>query len=203
MRGKGKFHFKQESQARRQENAIHHPVMYSIGTSQNHTGEIFEINTKKIMSSRQAAVLHLITVCWQFISVFHFVACPKQFTKFCQYAQQYDLIALVQKSFHWCKMIKDSSVWICWILVAEVPLSLWAAKQKAFLFSSFHTIFFFFYPLVWMLTTFPKCNRLPLSIWAGFAPLLWWKSIQSPHKISPKLLCRLIKASWTNMQSAI
>lgn len=143
MRGKGKFHFKQESQARRQENAIHHPVMYSIGTSQNHTGEIFEINTKKIMSSRQAAVLHLITVCWQFISVFHFVACPKQFTKFCQYAQQYDLIALVQKGFHWCKMIKDSSVWICWILVAEVPLSLWAAKQKAFLFSSFHTIFFF------------------------------------------------------------
>lgn len=141
MRGKRKLHLKQESQAWRQENAVHHPAMYLIGTSQNHTGEVFEINTKKIMSSRQVAVLHLITVCCQFISVFHSVACPKQFTKFCQYAQQYDLIALVQKSFHWCEMIKDSSVWTHWILVAEVSLSLWAAKHKAFLFSSFHPFF--------------------------------------------------------------
>lgn len=126
------------------------------------------------MNSSKAAGLHLIIVCCHSDSDLLFVAWPKWFTRFSHYAWQYDLIfVLVQRSFHQCEMIKNSSVWNCWVLLAEVPLSLWATKQSPIVF------FHFFCSLIWLFTVFPICNRLPLSIRAGFPPLLlWWKPIQ-------------------------
>lgn len=174
---------------------------YLKWTSRITQKQFFEFANEKVTNSSKAAGLHLIIVCCQCGSDLHFVAWPKQFIRFCHYAWQYDLIfVLVQKSFHWCEMIKDSSVWNCWVLLAEVPLSLWATKHRALLFLSI-SFALLYGRLLYFLNATDCLSASELASHPSFSDGSLFKN--SPHKLSPKLLCGLIKASWTNTQSAL